>query len=99
MWPWTAWRAGYGGAAVRLVSVVRRRRRVLGGSPAAIRWVLWFWRVIQAVMIRWLRTMSRLAVNRVIAVRPVRRHQPREMSLLAGSLAVEKVRSAAVRRA
>jgi hypothetical protein len=31
--------------------------------------------------------------------RPMRRHQPRLMSLLAGSLAVEKVRSAAVRRA
>ena len=35
----------------------------------------------------------------VMAVTPVSRHQPRLMLLLAGSLAVEKVRSAAVRRA
>jgi hypothetical protein len=94
-----AWRAGYGGAAARLARVVRRRRRVLGGSPAAARWVSRAWRAVQAVMIRWLRTMSRVAVSKVVAVRPMRRHQPREMSLLAGSLAVEKVRSAALRRA
>ncbi len=48
---------------------------------------------------RWLRTTSRQPANSVIGVSPVRRHQPRLMSLLAGSLAVEKVRSAAERRA
>src|SRR5712691_12607228 len=93
------WLAGYGGAVVRLASVVRRLRRVLGGSPAAARWASRAWRASPASMMRWLRTMGRVAVNKVIAVRPIRRHQPREMSLLAGSLAVEKVRSAAVRRA
>jgi hypothetical protein len=35
----------------------------------------------------------------VIGVRPVSRVQPRAMLLLAGSLTVEKVRSAPVRRA
>ncbi|HCU91939.1 MAG TPA: hypothetical protein DHU96_04085 [Actinobacteria bacterium] len=49
--------------------------------------------------IRWLRTASSVAVSKVIAVRPVSWHQPRLVSLLAGSLAVAKVRSAAVRRA
>src|ERR1700686_2540085 len=93
------WRAGYGGAAARLARVVRRRRRGLGGRPGAGRCASRAWRAVQAAMIRWLRTMSRLAVNKVIAVRPMRRHQPWLMSLLAGSLAVEKVRSAAVRRA
>src|ERR1022692_2083680 len=44
---------------------------------------------------RWLRTVSRQAANSVIGVSPMRRHQPRLMSLAAGSLAVEKVRSAA----
>ena len=84
---------------VRLASVVRRRRRVLGGSPFAARWTSQAWRASQASRMRWLRAMSRVAVNKVIAVRPIRRHQPREMSLLDGSLVVEKVRSAPVRRA
>ncbi len=83
--------AGYGGAA-RLASVARRRRRVLGGSPVAARWASRAWRAVQAAMIRWLRTTSRLAVNKVIAVRLMRRHQPWLMSLVAGSLAVEMVR-------
>ena len=87
------------GPAARLARVVRRRRRVLGGSPVAARCASRAWRAVQAVMIRWLRTMSRLAVNKVMAVRPMRRHQPRLMSLLAGSLAVAKPRSAPVRRA
>jgi hypothetical protein len=39
------------------------------------------------------------AVNSAIGVSPMRRHQPWLMLLLAGSLAVEKVRSAADRRA
>jgi hypothetical protein len=37
---------------------------------------------------RWLRTMSITAVNSVRGAGPIRRHQPRAMSLLAGSLAV-----------
>ena len=94
-------RCGYGGAvvAVRLAMVLRRRRRVLGGSPAAARRALSSWRAVQAVRMRWLRTTSRQASQRVSGVRPMRRHQPRAMLLLAGSLAVEKVRSAPVRRA
>jgi len=32
--------SGYGGVAARLVSVLRRRRRVFGGRPAAARWSL-----------------------------------------------------------
>src|SRR6266542_3533335 len=42
---------------------------------------------------------ARLAANSAIGVSPMSRHQPRLMSLLAGSLTVEKVRSAAERRA
>ena len=79
--------------------VVRRRRRVFGGSPAAARRALPAWRVCQAIRMRWLRTASRQASQSMSGVRPVSRHQPRAMLLLAGSLAVEKVRSAAVRRA
>ena len=37
--------AGYGGAAVRLARVVRRRFLVLGGRPVAARRVLSAWRV------------------------------------------------------
>ena len=48
---------------------------------------------------RWLRMVSRQASHRVSGVRPVRRHQPRVMLVVAGSLMVEKVRSALVRRA
>src|SRR5580700_6431227 len=92
---------GYGGAAVaaRLVRVLRRRRRVLGGRPAAARWASSAWRACQAVRIRWLRTASRQASQSVTGVRPMSRVQPRAMLLVAGSLAVAKVRSALVRRA
>jgi len=48
---------------------------------------------------RWLRTMSSTVVDSISGVRPIRRHQPRLMSLLAGSLVVAKPRSAPVRRA
>jgi hypothetical protein len=83
----------------RSVRVLRRRRRVRGGRPAAARRALPCWRASQAIRMRWLRMMSRQASQRVSGVRPMRRHQPRVMLLLAGSLAVEKVRSAPVRRA
>jgi hypothetical protein len=48
---------------------------------------------------RWLRTISRVVVNSISGARPIRRHQPRLMVLVAGSLAVAKPRSALVRRA
>ena len=48
---------------------------------------------------RWLRAISRVVANSIRGVRPVRRHQWRLMSLVAGSLAVAKPRSAPVRRA
>jgi hypothetical protein len=48
---------------------------------------------------RWLRTMSSVVVNTISGAGPMRRHQPRLMSLVAGSLAVAKPRSAPVRRA
>src|SRR6266545_395989 len=86
-------------AAAWLASVLRRRWRVFGGRPAAARRVSWSWRVSNAVRMRWLRTASRQAANSAIGVSPMSRHQPRLMSLLAGSLTVEKVRSAAERRA
>src|SRR6266536_4730856 len=90
--------AGQGGPAGRPARVLRRRLRVFGGSPAAAR--CWFssCRVFQACRIRWLRTMSRVVTNSIKGARPIRRHQPRLMSLLAGSLAVAKPRSAPVRR-
>ena len=71
---------------------------VLGGCPAAVRRALPAWRASQAVRMRWLRTASRQASHRVSGARPIRRHQPRLMSLLAWSLMVEKVRSDPVRR-
>ena len=40
---------------------------------------------------RWLRTVSRQASHSVSGVRPVRRHQPRAMLLVAVSLMVENV--------
>ena len=86
-------------AVARSVRVLRRRRRVLGGRPAAARRALSAWRASQAVRIRWLRTTSRQASQSISGVRPISRVQPRAMLLLAGSLAVEKVRSAPVRRA
>src|ERR1700689_5076695 len=91
---------GYGGAAaVRLARVLRRRRRVLGGRPAAARRALSAWRVSQAVRMRWLRTASRQVSQSVTGVSPMSRVQPWAMLLVAGSLVVEKVRSAPVRRA
>jgi hypothetical protein len=78
---------------------LRRRRRVLGGRPAVARRASSAWRAVQAIRMRWLRTASRQASQSVSGVRPVSRVQPRAMLLLAGSLAVEKVRSAPVRRA
>src|SRR5215467_14044920 len=50
---------GYGGAA-SAARVLRRRLRVLGGSPAAARRALSAWRASKAARIRWLRTASRL---------------------------------------
>jgi hypothetical protein len=47
---------------------------------------------------RWLRMTSRQAIHSVMGVRPVRRHQPRAMLLLAVSLMVELARSALARR-
>src|SRR5229473_4847881 len=92
-------RPGYGGA-VRLARVVfRRRLRVLGGRPAAARRWLSAWRAFQAARMRWLRTACRQASQNASGVRPMRRHQPRETVLPAGSLIVEKPRSALVRRA
>src|SRR5580658_9632830 len=91
--------AGYGGAVVRSCRVVRRRLRVFGGSPAAARRALSSCRAFQACRMRWLRTMSSVVVSSMRGVRPMRRHQPRLMSLVAGSLAVAKPRSAPVRRA
>jgi len=64
---------------------------------AARRW-LSSCRAVQACRMRWLRTTSSTAVNSIRGARPVRRHQPRAMSLAAGSLAVAKPRSAPVRR-
>src|SRR5579859_1423745 len=91
------WR-GQGGTAASPARVLRRFLRVFGGSPAAARRVLSCCRVFQAARMGWLRTMSRVVVNSISGVRPMRRHQPRVMSLVAGSLAVAKPRSAPVRR-
>jgi hypothetical protein len=89
---------GYGGAA-RLAGVTwRRRLRVLGGWPRAARLVLSACRFCQVVRMRWLRTVSRHAVRRVSGTRPIWRHQPRAMVVVAGSLMVAKARSALVRR-
>jgi len=90
----------YGGlVAASVVRVVRRRRRVFGGRPWAARRWLSSCRAFQAARMRWLRAMSSTVVNSISGARPMRRHQPRRMSLLAGSLAVAKPRSAPVRRA
>src|SRR5690242_17025254 len=97
-----AGRAGvYGGpvAVVSAVRVLRRRRRVFGGRPWAARRSLSSCLAFQACRIRWLRTISRAVVNSMRGARLIRRHQPRLMSLVAGSLAVAKPRSAPVRRA
>jgi hypothetical protein len=86
-------------AVARSVRVLRRRRRVFGGRPAAARRALSSWRAFQAARMRWLRMVSRQASQSMSGVRPVSRVQPWAMLLLAGSLAVAKVRSAPVRRA
>ena len=78
--------------------MVRRRLRVRGGSPAAARRALSSWRAWNAAAMRWLRMASRQAIHSVMGVRPVSRHQPRAMLLLAGSLMVALARSALVRR-
>jgi len=96
---WAAGGQGQGGpAAAVMARVLRRRLRVFGGRPLAAR--RWFssCRAFYAVRIRWLRTASSVTVNSMRGARPIRR-QPRAMSLLAGSLAVAKPRSAPVRRA
>jgi len=91
--------AGYGGAVARLARVLRRRRRVRGGRPAAVRRAVSSWRLSHAVVIRWLRVMIRQVVNSSRGARPMIRHQPRVMLLVAGSLMVAKMRSAPVRLA
>ena len=69
-----------------------------GRRPAAARRALSSWRAVQAVRMRWLRTVSRQVSQSMSGVRPISRVQPRVMLLLAGSLAVAKVRSAPLRR-
>jgi hypothetical protein len=66
----------------------------LGGSPAVSR--RWFSSCLafQARRMRWLRATGRVAVNSVRGARPMRRHQPRTISLAAGSLMMAKPRSA-----
>jgi hypothetical protein len=93
-----SWGQG-GAAAVSAVRVWRRRLRVFGGRPLAARRVFSSCRAFQAARMRWLRTVSSVTVNSMRGARPVRRHQPRAVSLPAGSLAVAKLRSAPVRRA
>jgi hypothetical protein len=66
--------AGQGGPAARSARVLRRRLRVFGGSPAARRW-LSSYRAVQACRMRWLRTISKVAVNSISDARPMRRHQ------------------------
>ena len=91
--------AGQGGPAASPARVLRRRLRVFGGSPAAARRWVSSCRAFQAARMRWLRTTSSTVVNSIRGAGPIRRHQPRVMSLVAGSLAVAKPRSAPVRRA
>src|ERR1700678_1432121 len=84
---------GYGGApgaaATRSPIVFRRRLRRLGGSPAAARRACALWRSAYASSTRRLRTTKQQVTNTNNGARPIRRQQPREMSLLAGSLMVE----------
>src|ERR1700728_182941 len=82
------WRGAgcYGGGVVSVVRVLRRCLRVLGGSPAAARRAWSAWRVFQARRMRWLRMVCRQASQSASGVRPMRRHQPRLMVLVAGSL-------------
>src|ERR1022692_901344 len=90
--------AVYGGAAARLARGRRRRLRGFGGRASAALRAASAWRASKALRMRWLRTASRHAIHRASGVTPVRRHQPRAMLVVAGSLMVEKVRSAPVRR-
>ena len=76
----------------------RRRRRCLGGSPAAARRACSAWRASKASRMRRLRTTRQQLTNKKMGASPITRHQPREMSLVAGSFMVELARSAAVRR-
>src|SRR5262249_8351193 len=80
--------------AARVARVLRRRRRVLGGRPAAARRASSAWRASQAVRMRWLRTASRQASQSISGARPIRRGQPRAMVLLAGAFGGEEGRSA-----
>src|SRR5215472_723679 len=90
---------GYGGAAGGAAGVVRRLVRVFGGGrPAAARRAMAAWRASNAARMRWLRAVRAQASQSVSGVRPVRRHQPRAMLVVAVSLMVEKPRSALVRR-
>ena len=70
-----------------------------GGRPWAAQRAFSCCRAFQAARMRWLRVISRVVVNSISGAGPMRRHQPRLMSLVAGSLAVAKPRSAPVRRA
>ena len=85
-------------AAAKSAIVVRRRRRVRGASPWARRRWSSAWRLAKEAKMRSLRTTKRHVSMSVIEVSPMRRHQPREMSLEAGSLTVALERSAAERR-
>src|SRR5262245_33864498 len=87
-----------GVAAIRSWVGCRRRLRRLGGGPCAARRLISALRAVWASAMRRLRTMMMLVVRSAIGVRVVRRHEPREMSLVAGSLMVALVRSEAVRR-
>jgi hypothetical protein len=86
-WRCLRWGVGvYGGMAV----VAERGEGLaapaagFGGRPlAARRWVSCC-RAFQAARMRWLRTMSRVVMHSIRGVRPMRRHQPRLMSLVAG---------------
>src|SRR5262249_32910377 len=71
--------------AARVARVLRRRRRVLGGRPAAARRASSAWRASQAVRMRWLRTASRQASQSISGARPIRRGQPRAVVVLAGA--------------
>src|SRR5262249_43126558 len=90
---------GQGGPAARAVGGLRRRWRVLGGGPLAGGRAFSCWRVFQVCRMRWLRAISSVVANSISGARPMSRHQPRLMSLVAGSLVVAKPRSAPVRRA
>jgi hypothetical protein len=50
-------------AVARSVRVLRRRRRVFGGRPAAARRALSSWRASQAVRMRWLRTVPVVLID------------------------------------